>query len=766
MRKLLNIAIFTLMFLVVIGCSSRDSNPIAPPGADYGLQAGIDSESAFPLIVSDTDKNGNPLGGVGTLGCFFGSLNLNTLEASFTPMRESSNALNDSLIVDITNFLAITPCTDCIKLSGVAIDENGNPVLKIGVKHPFAAGVKSEPPSPTNRLDLHVFSPRGFIISDGVVGGGFKNFESLKQKIPAWRLLNACGYAGEFDDKWDDLLETTATIHPFILHFDDYSIGNFATGAESGFTNIVMPTGNTIMRMGCDYDYKDYVLQFPADAGEIFTFIYSLNVSYGLSAQGKSEWLYPRYRVPQYCQKSATLVGLNEINNHLDDVNETSWADLYIEVLDINHKVAVDDTIEKLEIEKMDYESSILSISIEAPDICDTTVEITDIEAAFQGGSSTNKQDPLRFLARIENEKLAPIGTYTGLIKVLDSYPNNANANIDGNTIPRVYPWEDPGDFVFTTEEWATYGVFEYTISLGNRAPNCELLLASNLVLGGATIDAQPGAGTNDPDGEIVLYEYDMDYDGEIFNVDASNTDGASVTLGPYENDTGINFDLTVAMRLTDNGEDAQSVICTANLTVVYFSPIIFFDDFDENSENWQFDADKFWGITNGFLSSSGGPGAQAEGQGCYGDSIDGGENFATSRSIVVPAMPEGYAMVRLTINHSYDTEIFDFNPFDFTDDCDVWVKPQIGAQYKLITTDGQLYSTSEITSSGGPSFAGVMGIDPAFGADYIGWDSIFDDPTLAGKTIKIKFRQQADDGIDNCRGGWWIDSVTLEFLT
>lgn len=763
MKKLLNIAIFTLMFLVVIGCSSRDSNPIAPPGDDSGVLSGIDSTSVFPLIVSDTDNSGNPLGGVGTMGCFFGSLNLNTLEASLMPLRESSNALNDSLLVDITNFLAVTPCTDCIKLSGVALNESGNPVLTIGVKHPFAAGKKSEPPSPTNRLDLHVFSARGFIISDGVVGGGFKNFEVLEEKIPAWRLLNACGYASEFDDKWDNFLDTEATLHPFILHFDDYAFGNFATGAESGFTNISMPTGNLVMAMGCDYDYKDYVMQFPADAGEVFYFMYSLNVSYGLSSQGKSEWVNPRYRVPQYCQKSATLVGLNEINNHLDDVNETSWADLYIEVLDINHKVAVDEVGDAIDL--MDHESSISVISVEVPDICDTKIEITDIEAALQGGSSRNKQDPLRFLARIENKKLAPVGTYTGLIKVLDSYPNDANLNIDGNTIPRVYPWEDPGDFVFTTEEWATYGVFEYTISLGNRAPNCELELASNSILGGATVDAQPGAATNDPDGEIVLYEFDMDYDGEVFNVDASNTDGATVTLGPYANETGLDIDLVVAMRLTDNGEDAQSVICTADLKVEYFSPIIFIDEFDDNSQDWQFDAEEYWGITNGYLSSSGGPGAQAEGQGCYNNSADGGDNFATSPSINVPAMPQGYAIVRLTINHSYDTEIFDFNPFDFTDDCDVWVKPMIGSQFKLLTTDGQLYSTSEATSSGGPSFAGEMGIDPAFGADYIGWDSIFDNPSLAGEIIKIKFRQQADDGIDNCQGGWWIDSIKLEFI-
>ena len=168
---------------------------------------------------------------------------------------------------------------------------------------------------------------------------------------------------------------------------------------------------------------------------------------------------------------------MNEINNKLDDVNETSWADLYIEALDINHKVEVGETIDK-----MDHDSSIFSISIEVPEMSDETFDITDIQNAYRGGSARNKLDPMRFIVRIENTKLAPVGTYTGLIKVLDAYPADANQNLNGNTIPRVGPGADPSGFVYSTDEWATYGIFEYTISLGNRAPNCELELQSNSI--------------------------------------------------------------------------------------------------------------------------------------------------------------------------------------------------------------------------------------------------------------------------------------------
>jgi len=46
-----------------------------------------------------------------------------------------------------------------------------------------------------------------------------------------------------------------------------------------------------------------------------------------------------------------------------------------------------------------------------------------------------------------------------------------------------------------------------------------------------------------------------------------------------------------------------------------------------------------------------------------------------------------------------------------------------------------------------------------------VGVTSWFEDSSLAGKTIKLKFRQQTDDGIDNCQGGWWIDSVKVELI-
>jgi hypothetical protein len=57
------------------------------------------------------------------------------------------------------------------------------------------------------------------------------------------------------------------------------------------------------------------------------------------------------------------------------------------------------------------------------------------------------------------------------------------------------------------------------------------------------------------------------------------------------------------------------------------------------------------------------------------------------------------------------------------------------------------------------------LGVVPVFGEPFSGKTSYFDSPDLADQGIRLKFRQQTDDGIDNCRGGWWIDSVKVEFI-
>ena len=101
-----------------------------------------------------------------------------------------------------------------------------------------------------------------------------------------------------------------------------------------------------------------------------------------------------------------------------------------------------------------------------------------------------------------------------------------------------------------------------------NQTPLCELILSEYEINSGASVDCIPGPGTIDPDGTIILYEYDFDYDLVTFDIDGSNTTGGPVATGPIDNTTPDPFTLTIAMRVTDNGTPAAKKICTQELLV------------------------------------------------------------------------------------------------------------------------------------------------------------------------------------------------------
>lgn len=168
------------------------------------------------LIFSST--HASPASGYGALGIFNLHVDPLNLSAELTSLRSSS--LQDVLeVVDITNFLRMAPCTNCVKLRSVSFNPDGNPVVTIGIKHPFKAGDPLKPISGQNRSGLHVFNVEGIVVSstDGLT------FPGLGMSTPGFRLLNADGYTPYLDEVLEEILPTAATIHPYVTYFDDYS---------------------------------------------------------------------------------------------------------------------------------------------------------------------------------------------------------------------------------------------------------------------------------------------------------------------------------------------------------------------------------------------------------------------------------------------------------------------------------------------------------------------------------------------------------------
>ena len=80
------------------------------------------------------------------------------------------------------------------------------------------------------------------------------------------------------------------------------------------------------------------------------------------------------------------------------------------------------------------------------------------------------------------------------------------------------------------------------------------------------------GSGSTDPGQDIVLYEWDFDYDGVTFNVDATGVNPTPTFNNPNDTESVPPDPYTVALRVKDD-DNAESVIVTTTVTVNNVAP-------------------------------------------------------------------------------------------------------------------------------------------------------------------------------------------------
>jgi hypothetical protein len=447
LKPVLYLFLITIIVISFTGCSGSES-PVHPETVYTSL----------PVGISDMGSDGIPAGGSGALGIFNLHVDAANLNAQLTPLRQTE--LTDVLeVVDITNFLRLAPCVDCAKIKSVALDSDGNLVVSIGIKHPFNPGDPLKPISGRNRGDLHVFNVEGIVVSNSSGTG----FPGINAGISGVNLINADGYTGYLDNSLDEIFPTDATVHPYVLHFDDYSSGNFDASNPMGFESVTAPppSGNLVMAMGCDYDYKDYVFGM-SDRCDL---IYAIGCTYAVSAATKIARFTPEYRIPQHNKKAASEVSFNITSNNLRGGDMSSSAQIEVHVVDISHGVPVGTALNE-----MLADSSVNDILIDVPGITSTPV-ILDGSSPVSG-SGHDPSDPLIYEGIITNTLGAPEGNYTGLIKVTDNYAPGQNQSpllngMDG--IKRADPLINPLTGMFMIDEFATYQVFNISIVSGEE---------------------------------------------------------------------------------------------------------------------------------------------------------------------------------------------------------------------------------------------------------------------------------------------------------
>jgi hypothetical protein len=529
----------TLLISVIIlfcGCSGNaNQNPMSPEG-------GMDSEISALPIIAPYETNGT-FSATGLMGLYEMTINPDDLAVELVPSR--SLALGESYIVSGTAFFTMTPCHDCLKFKTISLDENGNIVLGMFVKHPFPKGDPLKPPSAVNRLDLDVFDLALLV-------------ESLDAPITSYPLLG---------------LDATPGI---LVNADGITIEMAnVTGNANGlpFKICYESSDNNRFQMGVDYQPFDLVFA----PGTGLTFKLYLTMGYGASAK-KSQRLDPVYYVPEFNRKAAWKVVVVPPNgddppsilNTWNDKDTTTEHTISIDIYDWNHGATIaPEYPDPLNTNYISAESNVGSVLVEVPGMTASYV------TAITSDTTTNGwDDPLTYTASFANENGLTPGEYYGIVKVIDTRSTGTSVT-GGEADTLVHTPNGINLEWYNITEFATYQAFKATIVVGcgpitgQIVSGCPTEGIAQLTKIDFVVTASSGNG-GDP---ITLYEIDWNYNGTNFVASDSNTDGVFNDTGPFTVpdpcEDNIPYYYTVAFRATDSCDPPnQTIFATCEITI------------------------------------------------------------------------------------------------------------------------------------------------------------------------------------------------------
>jgi hypothetical protein len=529
-RPLVVIA-FVAMLAMMLGCSG---------GSPVGLDKEAGTLDSIPVI--GLSEVGDTFNAVGLLGAYEIYINPESMSADLVAKR-TSTAIGDSYVISGLPFFTMTPCADCVKLTGVALTSGGDAKLSFSIRHPFKMGSMSLPPTAGNRRDLDIFDVAAVIAP---IAGTATEYTALG-KIYDGVCVGPAGFTKELANLFTPV-DTAAM--PFFLVKDD-SIDS--TPPVSTYNKFAM--GGT----------DNFDIVFNLDGGTL-KFDMFLTFGYGAAAAGKDKpsFLAPKYFNPEFNRKNAWKVAVTPPAVTWLDNQPTVEKNVEVKVWDWQQGAVVSTAVP--------YSTETVKTKVfEASTVTKVQAEIfgdTGESLAPASGLGT-PISPLVFQVPIANSLTRPAGTYMGLVKVFDSR-TPAAAFTEGQDFLIDTPDGIALNNVLMTE-FATYQTFQATIIVGcgpitlGTVTGCPVAPVVNDTNLNFTVTASSFNSTQ------IQYEIDSDYDGVTFS-----PDGPANLTGSF---TGVNFNSSpcvigdtfdVAVRMTDDCAPVNNVavftICTVEI--------------------------------------------------------------------------------------------------------------------------------------------------------------------------------------------------------
>lgn len=529
-----------LSALLFLSCSGN-SNPVLPPEGTYT------SQDIVPISESPTIDSINPNRGV--FGAWKIHIDPETMTAEIIPSR-NAHAIGDIFDSDLSQFLTVNPCSNCLMISRVWLDiyipeylgvfDSVN--VEFQMKHPFGNIIA--------RPDLHGFDVRLIFISEGHYSeyndiqvmrpGGTTEGASINRNF----LINADGLTSHYDELANDERyfinneDIPGNLNPFLRFFEDSNTPDFDPHA---------PVGNNVIPVGSGLDSRIAYFNF-FDAFDGIDFYAVADVAYGQSAVYTNR-PNPQYYLPAFHRTEAWRTEYWIENNNLTATNPLSNADIVVQVFDWQHGATVDTAYpDPANLSGIPAASNVSQLELSVPALQDDLIVVMAPESG--SGSPT---DPLQYRITVTNENLWGYNT-SGLLAVRDGLYGQASPN------GRLPVPETATGFPYETLDILDYTHY-YPISINMRISsinygyNNELLVVKEFLFANNGDTQLLASFFMDFFGKKFQYAWDFDYDGFTFDVN-----GTGLPMSPLINCTTPGK-RDVGLRVTTNSVPPREYI-------------------------------------------------------------------------------------------------------------------------------------------------------------------------------------------------------------
>jgi hypothetical protein len=543
MRNILSLIAILLVSVVLSACS-KTSNPVTTPGSEMSM--GTETPGTVS-IGNGVDSSKTDTRGV--FGMWKVHVDPVALTAEIIPARKAQ-AIGLIVDADLSQFLFVNPCSDCLMIPKVFIDGYGNLGLEVRMKHPF--------PNAASRPDLHGFDVRAIFITTQDEPSIYPDIkvmrpgaveEDAQAQNQYGSLQNADGFTSHYDELVTDEryfiggTDIPGNLNPYLRFFENYSDATFDPSVPTGHN--VMPTGSPVYSRTAIFGAE---LEFGFDCYIV------ADVAYGQSAKFANR-NNPQYYLPAFNRTEPWRVEYWLENNNLSFMDPTSTAELVVQVFDWQHNAVVDPNYpDPANLGGIPESSKVAQVELSIPGYQDALI----IQPAPTGGTGT-PSDPLVYRLTITNVNGAG-GVQIGLLAVRDELYNQTG---------RVPIPPSPAGFPYETLDILDYAYYTY---VDVNTPFAFMIGGSNYNVKNEmwvpyddlfAEDTWYGLSTSlkptffmDPSHRKFQYDWDYNYDGLDFHVDGSGLPSPSL-----EYTKGGKTD--VGLRVTTNSVPPREYIYT-----------------------------------------------------------------------------------------------------------------------------------------------------------------------------------------------------------